>query len=42
MNYYSISNIIDKYLEIWIDKGLNTLPDSIEPEMANADEPMNN
>ena len=38
----SISNIIDKHLQLWIDKGLNTLPGKIEPEMANENEPMNN
>jgi hypothetical protein len=38
----SISNIIDRQLQILIDKELNALPSNIEPEMANANEPMDN
>jgi hypothetical protein len=42
MSDNSIFNIIDKNLRVWIDKGLNSAPIKIEPEMANPNEPMDN
>lgn len=40
MKDISISAIIDKHLQKWVDKGLNALPKNIEPEMANPEKPM--
>lgn len=40
MKESSIPAIIDKHLQLWVDKGLNALPKKTEPEMANSNEPM--
>jgi len=39
MNAALITGIIDKYLQKWIDMGLNRSPRDIEPEMADAEGP---
>ena len=41
MTNHSITTIIDKHLNKWIEKGVNILPGKIEPEMANPNDPMN-
>lgn len=40
MNDISIKSIIDRNLKSWIDKGLNSIPGKVEPEMASPDEPL--
>src|SRR5215213_5618479 len=40
MSDNSIAIIIDKHLQSWIDKGLNSIVGKTEPEMANPNEPI--
>jgi hypothetical protein len=41
MSDISIATIIDKHLQHWIHKGLNSIVGKTEPEMANPVEPLN-
>ena len=41
MDEILIITIIDRHLKSWLEKGLNSLPEEIEPEMANPNEPPN-